>query len=110
MIQSNPEPVNRARRRASERARLLPAPSPTSAARPDPLLLRVDQVGELLQIGRTHIWELIWAGELPVVRLGRSVRIPREHLERWVNERIEIRPLTFGRVDGTDVDRNFRRG
>lgn len=31
MIQTNPEPVNRARRRASERARLLPVFSPTSA-------------------------------------------------------------------------------
>ena len=105
MIRKNPEPVNRARRRALDRARLLPDSSPTSAARREPLLLRVDQVGELLQIGRTHVWEMIWAGELPLVRLGRSVRIPRDRLERWVVERTVERRLTSLPVDGTDVDR-----
>jgi len=105
MIETIPESVDRARRRARKGPGRSPDPSPTRVA---PLLVRVEEVGELLQIGRTHIWELIWAGELPVVRLGRSVRIPRQRLEDWVQERTQTRPLTSARVDGTDVDRSFR--
>jgi len=55
----------------------------------EPLLLRVTEVALVLGIGRTKVFALLAAGELPAVRLGRSVRIPREALERWVRERIE---------------------
>ncbi len=55
----------------------------------EPLLLRVTDVALVLGIGRTKVFALLAAGELPVVRLGRSVRIPREALERWVRERTE---------------------
>lgn len=55
----------------------------------EPLLLRVTDVALALGIGRTKVFALLAAGELPVVRLGRSVRIPRDALERWVRERTE---------------------
>jgi excisionase family DNA binding protein len=55
----------------------------------EPLLLRVTDVALVLGIGRTKVFALLAAGELPVVRLGRSVRIPREALERWVRERTD---------------------
>ena len=51
-------------------------------------LLRVDQVGERLGIGRTHVWRLVHSGELPVVRLGKSVRIPEGHLVAFVAARV----------------------
>jgi excisionase family DNA binding protein len=54
-----------------------------------PELLRVEEVAWVLQIGRTKVYELIGAGELPVVRIGRSVRVPRHWLERWIGERTE---------------------
>jgi excisionase family DNA binding protein len=59
----------------------------TSVIEMKPELLRVEEVAWVLQIGRTKVYELIGAGELPVVRIGRSVRIPRHWLERWIAER-----------------------
>jgi excisionase family DNA binding protein len=52
-------------------------------------LLRVTQVALVLGIGRTKVLALLAAGALAVVQLGRSVRIPRDALERWVRKRTE---------------------
>lgn len=52
----------------------------------EPILLTVEDVQEQIQLGRTKIYELIRDGVLPVVRIGRAVRIRREALERWLNE------------------------
>lgn len=51
------------------------------------LLLRVSEVAKALGLGRTKVYELIAAGELPVIRLGRAVRVPVTALQRWVEER-----------------------
>jgi excisionase family DNA binding protein len=48
------------------------------------LLLRAEEVGRLLGIGRSKVYELIAAGELPVVRVGGSLRVNRLALERWI--------------------------
>ena len=59
-------------------------------ARPmEPLLLRAGEVATLLGLGRSTVFALLAAGELPVVRIGRSVRVPRVALERWVDERTD---------------------
>ena len=50
------------------------------------LLLRVDEVARLLSLGRSKTYELIAAGTLPTVRLGRSVRVPVEALRRWLDD------------------------
>jgi excisionase family DNA binding protein len=49
-------------------------------------LLRPHEVQMLLRIGRSKVYEMIAHGELPVVRIGRAVRIPRRELERWIAE------------------------
>lgn len=46
----------------------------------EPLLVRPSEAATLLGIGRSKLYELLAAGELPVVRIGRSVRIPVEGL------------------------------
>lgn len=50
----------------------------------DQELLRVSEVAAALQIGRTKTYELIAEGRLPVVRIGKAVRVPRRALERWI--------------------------
>jgi len=60
---------------------------PQPAADGDRLLLTVPEAARLLHIGRRQAWELVWRGELPVVRLGRSVSVARPVLERFVAER-----------------------
>ncbi|HLH70449.1 MAG TPA: helix-turn-helix domain-containing protein [Candidatus Dormibacteraeota bacterium] len=47
-------------------------------------LLRVEEVAELLRVGRTKVYQLLARGELPVVRIGRSVRVPRRRLLAWI--------------------------
>jgi excisionase family DNA binding protein len=51
------------------------------------LLLRVPEVAKALGLGRTKVYELIATGELPVIRLGRAVRISVTALQKWVEER-----------------------
>jgi excisionase family DNA binding protein len=51
------------------------------------LLLRIPEVMAMLGLGRTKIYQLIATGELPVVRVGRAVRISRAALDEWVEER-----------------------
>jgi len=51
-----------------------------------PMLLTVRDVEAELQLGRTRTYELIRSGQIPVIRLGRSVRVPREALRRWIDE------------------------
>jgi len=51
------------------------------------LLLRVPEVAKALGLGRTKVYELIAAGELPVIRLGRAVRVSVTALQKWVEER-----------------------
>jgi len=53
-----------------------------------PELLRIREVAALLGIGRTKAWQLVATGEIPAVRLGRCVRIPRKALERWIEARV----------------------
>ena len=53
------------------------------------LLLRVEEVQEALGLGRSKTYELIASGELPVVRIGRCVRVPAEGLRLWVEQQIE---------------------
>ncbi len=50
------------------------------------VLLTIKDVQELTQLGRTKIYELIRDGDLPFLKIGRSVRIRREALEVWLAE------------------------
>jgi excisionase family DNA binding protein len=51
------------------------------------MLLRAEEAARALGIGRSKLYALVAAGELPVIRIGRSTRIPAAALERWVEER-----------------------
>ena len=58
----------------------------TSATRP--LLVSVRQASEMLSISRSVIYQLMDAGQLRPIRIGRSVRFPVEQLEQFVADRI----------------------
>lgn len=51
------------------------------------LLLKAEEVAQVLKLGRTRTFQLMSSGELPVVRIGRSVRVPKDQLESWVRSR-----------------------
>lgn len=49
-----------------------------------PLLLKVTEAAKLLQLGRDRIYELIASGRLPALHFGRTIRIPRDALTRFI--------------------------
>ncbi|MDQ1490828.1 MAG: hypothetical protein QOJ23_3342 [Actinomycetota bacterium] len=49
------------------------------------LLLSVEEVARALRLGRSKTYELIASGELETVHIGRSVRVPVDAIERFVD-------------------------
>ncbi|MFC4454126.1 helix-turn-helix domain-containing protein [Deinococcus sonorensis] len=49
-----------------------------------PDFLTVPQVARRLQLGRNTVYGLIRTRSIPSVRIGRSIRISRPVLERWL--------------------------
>ena len=58
--------------------------------KPNRLLLRPAEAGEAIGIGRSKIYELLAAGVIPSVRIGKAVRVPVSSLERFVAEQLRI--------------------
>jgi excisionase family DNA binding protein len=52
----------------------------------EPPLLKAGDVAKLLGLGRSKVFAMLAVGELPVIRIGRSVRVPRAALEDWIAE------------------------
>ena len=76
VLESNTRAVAPADVRADERA----ADRPTL-----PPVLTVDEAASLLRVNRKTLYEAVRAGEVPgVVRVGRSIRIGRDALLRWM--------------------------
>ena len=50
----------------------------------DPLLVTAEEAADMLRIGRTTAYALMKAGDLRPVHIGRSCRISRAELERYV--------------------------
>jgi excisionase family DNA binding protein len=51
-----------------------------------PLLLKASEVGRMLNLGRTTVYEMIAGGLLPLVRIGTAVRVPCRRLLEWIEE------------------------
>jgi excisionase family DNA binding protein len=56
------------------------------APRP-PLLVTIPQAAELLAVGRSTVYQLIWDNELEPIRIGRSVRLTIDDLEDYVQRK-----------------------
>ena len=49
-------------------------------------LLTIQQVQDLLQVGRTFAYGLIRSGELPSYRVGSLRRVRRQDVEQWLEQ------------------------
>ena len=58
----------------------------------DVLLLTVGETAALLNVSKNSTYSLMREGTIPHVRLGRSIRVPRFGLERWVADQAGIAP------------------
>jgi excisionase family DNA binding protein len=47
-------------------------------------LLTIRQVQERLQLNRDRVYAMVRSGQIPSVRIGGGIRIPRPAYERWV--------------------------
>jgi excisionase family DNA binding protein len=56
-----------------------------------PLLLTVPEAAALLSVGRTTLYELIGSGEISVVHIGRSCRVPVEAIYEFVSAKRSLR-------------------
>jgi excisionase family DNA binding protein len=54
---------------------------------PDRLALSVEEAGALLGMSRDLVYDLVNRRELPSVRLGRRLVVPRKALEALLDER-----------------------
>ncbi len=48
--------------------------------------LKVPEMAKELRIARSRAYELVQDGEIPSIKIGRSVRINRKELEKWLEE------------------------
>ena len=53
------------------------------------LLLRPAETALAIGVSRSKAYELIASGEIPSVRMGKSVRVPLEALQKWINANIQ---------------------
>ena len=52
----------------------------------DTLLLTVPQLAKQLQIGRDTAYSLCHVKDFPAVRIGRTIRINSESLQKWLDK------------------------
>lgn len=55
----------------------------------DRIALRPAEVGKALGFSRSKTYELISAGTIPSVRVGKSVRVPVAALNEWLQRQVE---------------------
>lgn len=57
----------------------------------DKPLLKPNEVAEMLRIGRSLVYGMLATGELPSIRVGRCIRIPKVSLEKWIANQENVR-------------------
>jgi excisionase family DNA binding protein len=55
------------------------------------LLLKPSEVCQVMGVGRSLVYSLIAQGVIPSVRLGRSIRVPKASLEKWISDQERVR-------------------
>ena len=63
-------------------------------------LLTPAVVAEILRVSMAKAYTLLKQGEIPVVRIGKNVRVRREDLERYINDKAGSSPSQ--RAETTD--------
>lgn len=62
---------------------------PRNKAKDLPLVLKVEDLTQILSIGRNTAYRLVRSGKIYSVRVGRSYRIPRDALEEYLRKTSE---------------------
>jgi excisionase family DNA binding protein len=73
-------------------------------AEPSAMLLKPAEAAKLLQIGERTLWRLTDAGEIPCIRIGRSVRYDPADLRVWIAAKKNPPRLDACRCAGDGAD------
>ena len=68
-----------------------PLPTEPVALAELPAVLTVEEARRVLRIGRRQLSQAIARHDVPAVKIGRSIRIPRSGLEAWLAQPVEVR-------------------
>ena len=52
-------------------------------------LLKVAEVAQILNVSDSHVYRLIKSGELPSVRMGRSLRVKPADLDEYISNKTQ---------------------
>mgnify|MGYP002141020673 FL=1 len=58
----------------------------------EPICVTVNEAARMIGVGRTKLYELIAAGEVDVVKLGKSTRITTASLRALIQKRCSTQP------------------
>ena len=53
-------------------------------------VLTVDEVCEILHIGKTNAYKLIKEGQVPSIKVGRQIRISKELLKKYISNEYKV--------------------
>ena len=53
-------------------------------------LLKPAAVAEILQVSKALAYNLLKRGEIPTVRIGSTVRVRREDLDKYIYEKVDL--------------------
>jgi excisionase family DNA binding protein len=67
-----------------------PIPPPSTHPAPAPKLLTARDAAKALAVCEKTLWAITDRGEIPVVRIGRSVRYDPQDLSRWIESRKSV--------------------
>lgn len=52
-------------------------------------LLKVNEVAEILGLGRLSTYQLCHRADFPALRLGRAIRVPADALDEWIRRQLQ---------------------
>lgn len=54
-----------------------------------PVMLNADQLAQALNISRAGAYQLMHSSSFPTVRIGKRMLVPKEHLLRWLDQKVQ---------------------
>jgi excisionase family DNA binding protein len=62
------------------------------AKKREPIVLTVAEVAQILRIGRISAYQAVERGDVPSIRIGRRILIPRAAFESWLTSKPVTKP------------------
>lgn len=63
----------------------------TNESKDEERMLDAKAIARIWGVSIQRAYSLMSSGELPVVRIGRSVRVPESRLRRWIDEQVSVK-------------------